>query len=448
MKKKLLACLLLLMLLLSPHAHADAPDEYAVFCEGRLFADSLPDEALEKPPRVLARYEDMVYALDYLAFYRVDKPVWFDIDAGFAESFFNPYTVFQKAYREADLADVYACQLLDSYYSRYHVIAIDYSISRDIASLPPETVPAEPVIPSFDYAPTGEAELPIPIEQSGRVCIPCENGEQLYYLAMNGYRPVPVSGSRAEALYSAACEVIRQRIRPEQTDFEKIRAIYDYLTTEVVYDRETAYSTETYLVREQAYYLEGVFFNRCAVCDGKAKAYALLLNLLEIPCWRETGMSGFADHAWNLVELDGKTYLSCATYGQSHVGALGRILSNYSMLLAGRETPYGAEWGYVPQKHPDIAGKVEERGYDVYAAMDCAGLPLQVTAMEELEALLTAASQCGKPEYKVEFQYTGTDKAAFQADMIAYLEQFEHINALEVKSEGGAVYQVIYLQEP
>ena len=444
MKNKLMLWLLLLALLFSPlcpGACAEGPDDYAAFCEGRLFADALPDEALKKPPRVLKNDEDMVYALDYLAFYRVDKPVWFDIDAAFAETFFNPYTVFQKAYRQSDLADVYACQLLDSYYSRYRVVAIDFSISRDIASLPPETIPGEPVIPSFDYAPVGDQELPIPIEQSGRERIPCENGEQLYYLAMNGYCPAPVPGSRAEALYAAACEVIRQRIRPEQTEFEKIRAIYDYLTTEIVYDRETAYSTDTYLVREQAYYLEGVFFNRCAVCDGKAKACALLLNMLEIPCWRETGVSGFADHAWNLVELDGKYYISCSTYGQSSVKALGRILPNDSMLLSGRETPYGEEWGYEPQKHPDIAGKVEARGYDVYGER-------KVNSLEALSVLLADAEKCGKPEYKVEFMYTGTDPEGFREELIDYLSHLENVNALEVKSEGGPVYQVIYLEAP
>ena len=444
-------CLLLVFSLSSGLASAEETKDanaYAQFCEGRLFADELPEEALPRPNRCIASLEDFIYALDYLAFYRIGDAVYFDIDPSYAETFFNPYTDFQKAYQQSDLADVYACHLEDSFYSSFRVVALKYSMSRDIASEPPEQIPDRAVIPSFDYVPSGDHELVIPIERSGKQPVPCENGEQLYYLAMNGYRPVPREGSVAQTLYDAACTVIRKRIRDDQSDFEKIKAVYDYLTSEVLYDRETAYSAETYLVREQAYYLEGVFLNHCAVCDGKAKAYALLLNMLGIPCYRETGVSEYGDHAWNVVRLDGKWYVSCSTYGQSNVAALDRILPNYATLLAGRETAYGDEWGYIPQKHPEIYAQLEETAYDVYGAMGAVdGLNLKVAALPELTVLLDEIDGQCVPEYKVEFVYSGADSGEFQEEMIQYLSSLPAVNAMEVKSEGGTVYQVIYLTE-
>lgn len=449
--KRFVSAALLIALLFSLAACGKAArtDEYEEFCRDKTFIDDLPEEDLTKPERVLKSLDDFIYALDYLAFYRVSDAVYFEFDETYAKSFYNPYTEFQKAYRAADLADVYACRLDDAYYSEYGVAAVKYSMSRDIATSAPASLPDTPIVPSFDYAPEGAAELVIPLEASEKPAVSCENGEQLYYLAMNGYRPVPSAGSVAEEIYSIAREVLRTRICADMTDFQKIRAIYDYLTTEIYYDGETAYSSETYLVREQAYYLEGVFFNRCAVCDGKAKAYALLLNMLGIPCYRTTGVSGEADHAWDIVELNGKWYVSCTTYGQANASeTLGCILPNYSMLLAGRETPYGDGWGYTPDKHADVYALVEAEPYDVYGEMgEAAGVPLVVTAASEIPAMLEGAAAFRAPSYKIEFLYDGQDGEAFQTQMIGYLNELPGVNAMEIKSERGRAYQVICLKE-
>ena len=427
----------------SPTAHVRQED--AAFWSGRLFADSLEKQELPTPDRVLHSFDELVYALDYLAFYRIGQRVWFEVDPQYAETFFNPYQEYHRAYQHSDLADVYPCQLEDSYYSRYRAVGIKYSISRDMAANPPQEADGYPVVPSFDYAARGTEVLGLP-EAEGEA-IPCENGEQLYYLVMNGYAPAPIPGSMAERLYAAAREVLSRIIREDMSDFEKIKAVYDYLTHQVRYDRETAYSADTYLVGEQAYYLEGVFLNHLAVCDGKAKAAALLLNLLGIPCVRETGASEGGDHAWNYVEIGGKWYTFCSTYGQANVGALERVLPNYSMLLASHDTPYAqTDWSYQPQKHPEIAQRVERIPYPVYEVMgSLQGVDLTVESMEEVRELLDTVAGRTEREYKVEFLYTGGQKETFQAELMDYLETLEGVNAIPIKSEGGQAYQVIYL---
>ena len=437
---------------------------YLEFAEGRLFGEDLPDGDLPKPKGTVSSLDDLVYILDYMAFYRVGDKIWFDFDEAYAEQFYNPYTEYQKAYLQSDLADVYACQMDDSYYSEFGVIGIKYSMSRDIASEAPENISDAPVVPSFDYgrnAPAEEnggrqdsggqlyagvenQEAVLPIENSSLPEISCENGEQLYYLAMNGYRPLPEAGSIAEELYRKAKEAVFACTDSEMSDFQKIKAVYDWLTTEVVYDSETAYTSETYLVKEQAYYLEGVFFNHCAVCDGKAKACALMLNMLGIPCYRTTGVNEGGDHAWNMVQLEGKWYILCTTYGQADMSeTLGRHVPNYSMLLADAQTPY--EW-YPAQKHPDIEALVESEPYDIFAEMEISdGLSLSVEGMDDLKSLLQQAAECGKEEYKVEFQYAGSEKEGFTEEMIAFLETLENANAAEVRSENGNVFQVMVL---
>ena len=402
----------------------------------------LKKEDLKKPPEKLKSLSDFVYALDYLSFYRISDQVYFSFDSEYASTFENPYVEYQKAYEQSDLADVYACVMDDSDYREDGVISVKFSISKDAATVksdPPDT----PFLKSFDDEEKGDPDLEIPLEKSKKKRIHCETSEQLYYLAMNGYKPVPVKGSMAETIYSEAGKVLRSRITENMTDFEKIKAVYDYLTGEIYYDKATAYSLDTYLVNQQAYYLEGVFLNHCAVCDGKAKAYALLLNMLDIPCYRDTGKSEDGDHAWNMVELDGKWYISCSTYGQADLtSSIDRIVPNYAMLLTDQRTPYGDEWNFVSQKHPDIVKKLSQKPYDVYRAMN---ENLIVKSMNDLKSLLNQAKPEEEREYKVEFLYTGNDDS-FQDEMVAYLASMDHVNAVEVKSETGKAYEVLCMK--
>ncbi|MDY3052630.1 MAG: hypothetical protein SOR89_05620 [Ndongobacter sp.] len=422
---------------------------YAEFCEGRFFADELPEEELPRPKRLIGSLEDFVYALDYMAFYRVDAEVFFDIDPDYARSFFNPYTEFEKAYQQADLADVYACRLEDAYYSDFGVVAVKYSMSRDLAENPTKPDMPNRTVPSFDRRPAEKPIRTLPIEASGRTPISCENGEQLYYLAMNGYRPVPKPGSRAELLYHEARNVLETYVAEGFSDFQKIKAVYDYLTTEIAYDRGTASSGETYLVGEQAYYLEGVLLNHCAVCDGKAKACALMLNMLEVPCFRTTGVREEADHAWNMVRCEGRWYTCCTTYGQSrYLEELDRFVPNYGMMLAGRQTPYPDRWQYEPQKHPEICAQIQDGPYDVYEALGrYAGVSLKISDWTQAEEILACAKKQGLAEYKVEFAYVGGDPEEFKQRLAEYAESENRLFAREINCEGGRAYQIICLKE-
>lgn len=411
--------------------------------------EQLADQDLKKPDQVIESLDDFIYTLNYLAFYRIDDKLYFTFSKEYEASFYNPYTEFQKAYTQADLADVYASQMDDSLWSKDKVIGIKYSISKDIASSVPENIPTTPITPSFDVTTPDNPLTTIPLEaDKDKEEISCETSEQLYWLVMNGYKPKPVKGSRAEALYQEAKTVLQTVVGEDMDTFQQIKAVYDWLTTEVLYDYETAYSLDTYLVKEQAYYLEGVFFNHYAVCDGKSKAYALLLNMLGIPCYRDTGQSENGDHAWNMVQYEGKWYISCTTYGQNNASdSLGTVLPQYAMLLTSKETAYKDEWLYESQKHLDISSQLETTAYPVYEKMSTyLDENLQVSNMEQTKTLLTQIAKDHTAPYKVEFEYTG-GQTNFESDLIAYLSTLENVNAIPIKSEGGQVYQVIYLKK-
>ncbi|MBQ3179041.1 MAG: leucine-rich repeat protein [Clostridia bacterium] len=96
-------------------------------------------------------------------------------------------------------------------------------------------------------------------------------------------------------------------IRDDMTDLEKVLAIHDYLVREVDYD--PGYPDN---INEDSYWLEGVFLNRIAVCNGYALAYSHLLSQCGIDSYVVS--SDPMNHAWNLIELDGTWYHADATW--------------------------------------------------------------------------------------------------------------------------------------
>ncbi len=413
-------------------------DEYQEFIKNKKYIDDLPNEDLKKPNKTISNLDDFIYVLDYLAFYRISDEIYFEIADDYAKTFYNPYQEYVKAYKEADLADVYNCVFKDDYYTKYQIISLKYSISKDIATNKPSYISNATILKNYDYKATGGFSLNMDNKEE----IDCETSEQLYYLVMNGYNPKPKDGSMALVIYNKAKEVIHDNISDDMDDFEKIMAIYDYLTYEIYYDKSTAYSSSNYLVKEQAYYLEGVFLNKCAVCDGKAKAYALLLNMLGIKCYRQTGKNGDADHAWNIVNYNDNWYVSCTTYGQPSEFKLddkNLIVPNHSMMLTSKDTPSN-EWGYIPEKHTNIL--ISNTEYDIFSKIGNG--KYKISNIEAFDILYNEIKNNDLKNKKIEFIYVGDFKEEFQNELIKYFDDSNNINILAPKTINGQIYEVIF----
>ena len=155
-----------------------------------------------------------------------------------------------------------------------------------------------------------------------------ESSNQLFYVLSHGYRPLPKKGSRAESVYNFFRSVLKDICDESMSDFDKAKAIYEWIILHVQYDNAVAYpdlSTQigqlaadkdkTYLF--DAFYLEGVI-RGSAVCDGISKAYSVMCAIEGIDCVRVTGDDGLGGgHAWNKVKISGKWYLSDATWGNA-----------------------------------------------------------------------------------------------------------------------------------
>lgn len=106
-----------------------------------------------------------------------------------------------------------------------------------------------------------------------------------------------------------ADEILAQIIKPNMTEFDKVRAIHDWLVKNVSYDERTYTESGA---PQSSYTAEGLFQTHVAVCDGYSKAFVVMAERAGLQAVRVTGVAasthGTQSHAWNQVKVDGKWY--------------------------------------------------------------------------------------------------------------------------------------------
>ena len=110
-----------------------------------------------------------------------------------------------------------------------------------------------------------------------------------------------------------------------KSDYEKLKAIYDYMTSNIKYDYENL-NDDSYKLKHTAY---AALIDKTAVCQG----YAVLFYRLALECGVDarviTGKSNNENHGWNIVKLDGKYYYVDATWDAGN--------SDYNYFLKGSD---------------------------------------------------------------------------------------------------------------
>lgn len=143
--------------------------------------------------------------------------------------------------------------------------------------------------------------------------IKVNNSEQLFYAALNGYFPVWDKNNKVLCKIMNDClEILK--FRHNKNEFERIRRTYLYMVNESTYDLDVQRKRSTDYRDYAAYYLEGFFLYRQAVCDGLTKAYALLLALDGFEVYHVADVKkNIGGHAYNYVKVNGEYYLSSIT---------------------------------------------------------------------------------------------------------------------------------------
>ena len=114
------------------------------------------------------------------------------------------------------------------------------------------------------------------------------------------------------------------------SDYEKVKAIYDYICETVTYVSDERLYDKADLLKYTAY---AALIQNEAVCQGYAVLLYRMLLEAGIDCRVVTGTGyngeAWGEHAWNIVKLDGKYYYLDATWDA------GKAPENYDYFLRG-----------------------------------------------------------------------------------------------------------------
>ena len=153
------------------------------------------------------------------------------------------------------------------------------------------------------------------------------------------------------SLISAAKSEIDKSLTATSDNYDKLKAIHDYLCNQIAYNHTAADSSQTKYNNAQVYAYQTAYsaFAKCnsdtsisTVCAGYAKSFKILSEEYGIPCALITGLGvtgvGKSEaHAWNAVKLDGKWYaVDCTWDDQTAPESRDEILMDY--FLAGADT--------------------------------------------------------------------------------------------------------------
>ncbi len=132
-----------------------------------------------------------------------------------------------------------------------------------------------------------------------------------------------------ENLNKIVDDIIKDNITSEMSDIEKEMILHDYIVNNTDYDLENYNSNS---IPKVSHTHLGVFLNHKAVCDGYARAMYILLNKAGIETniivGESVGLSGWENHAWNIVKIDNKYYHLDVTWDDPVVEDDFKILSH------------------------------------------------------------------------------------------------------------------------
>lgn len=136
-------------------------------------------------------------------------------------------------------------------------------------------------------------------------------------------------------LEEAADECI-SGISPEASDYQKIKAVYEYLINTTDYDSKSPDNQN----------IQSALLNHRSVCAGYSKAFQYILHRMGMFCTYVTGKtSDGGEHGWNIVRIDGNYYHVDVTWGdpvfvnQREASDTGTML-NYNYLCCTDEEIY------------------------------------------------------------------------------------------------------------
>ena len=268
--------------------------------------------------------------------------------------------------------------------------------------------------------------------------------DQLCYVLERGYKPLFTSDScSAKRMYDAACSVLVSICDDTFTDLEKLHAIYDWLIENVTYDKtllELVISNNTDLRKYKGFYLEGVFEDHRAVCDGISKAFMVMARIEGIECVQVSGTAKTSGvgHAWNKVRLNGRWYIIDATGGGIVVGGEKEMLTH--RLFMCNDAYYSNN--YTASEYTNLVADSEYSIYrDLKYTYKGSTHDFYIDDVDELADILAYYNSLADKTKTIDFYYAGSDNVS---DAIHSAMQKAHLSGSysTIQNDGSIIYKL------
>ena len=115
-----------------------------------------------------------------------------------------------------------------------------------------------------------------------------------------------LSDKEKETLDMAKAAIKEMKIKDDMSDFDKEKAVYDWMTSSLQQDRGAL--TVIPSTQEDCDKPYGVLKYHNAVCVGYATTFRMFMQMMDIECMVEHNTECY--HSWNLVKLDGDWYIT------------------------------------------------------------------------------------------------------------------------------------------
>ena len=259
------------------------------------------------------------------------------------------------------------------------------------------------------YSAQSEKRTSLPIDNA-QDSVKVSNSNELYRAVSFGYKPIfatDTEGKALEKLYAEARNVLETYLSDDMSDYQKVAAIYDWIVNVVDYDYAVAELGGTDTSKYNAFYLEGVFNDHRAVCDGKSKAFALLCGMEGIRAVRVIGYANkdlknmseaqqkACGHAWNKVLVDAngdgerEWYVVDTTWGDLAVGKDGTDTVyeylNYAYFL---KTDADIDDTHMAKTSSPTAATTFDVYKNTYITVGIVKIDLYIETRAELDAVL------------------------------------------------------------
>jgi len=168
-----------------------------------------------------------------------------------------------------------------------------------------------------------------------------------------------------DAAFHAAVEKAKTVVTEDMDDMQKAIAIHEYLVLTCEYDKERLASGSANVPKE-SYNAYGVLVGNIAVCQGYALAFKYLMNEYGIACYIVT--SDTSNHAWNMVQLNGKYYQLDATWDDPTWDKYGRVSHKYLFVSDEKLAEAGGHLDWYVTKGSGIVDDIHATDtiYDTY----------------------------------------------------------------------------------